>query len=142
MKTFFKYFLGATLLVLAACSRLGDERVDIDNFIGTWQEYYDDPLFVMDGSCSWTILRNEIHLHVYDALSNGSHDHTIGYTLEKNGGKYTITLAYPEELGHLDASFEIVKLTDREMAWQKVGTTFSRGSYSVDYLHFVNDRYW
>ena len=142
MKTFFKSFLGAALLVLAACSRLGDERVEIDNIMGTWQEYYDDPLFAMDGSCTWTILGNEIHLHVYDALSNESHDHTIGYTLEKDGGKYTVTLDYPEELRLLDDSFEIVRLTDKEMAWQRVGTTFSRGSYGVDYLHFVNDRYW
>ena len=52
------------------------------------------------------------------------------------------TVWYPADYPEADASFTIVQLTDKEMAWQRGGTTFSRGSYSADYMHFVNDRYW
>jgi len=145
MKESVKYFFCAALMLLAvcACSRLGGDRVDIDRLVGTWDEYYDDPAFVMDGSVTWNILPDEIRMHVYDALSNESRDWFIGYSVEREGGKYVISLDYPEEWYYqADESFEIVRLTDREMAWQKVGTTFSRGSYSSNYLHFVTDRYW
>ena len=143
MKTRFKLlFCSALLLILCACEKLAGPAVDIARLTGEWQEYYDDPLFIMDGSVRYTVLPNEIQIHTYDILSDRASDWTLTYDLEKRQGKYTITLHYPADYPEADASFTIVQLTDKEMAWQRGGTTFSRGSYSADYMHFVNDRYW
>lgn len=145
MKTRFKLlFCSALLLMLCACEKLAGPAVDIARLSGEWQEYYDDPLFIMEGIVRYTVLPNEIQIHAHDYLSDRTSDWTLTYDLEKRQGKYTITLHYPAGYPGADApaSFTIVQLSDTEMAWQREGTTFSRGSYSVDYKHFVNDRYW
>ena len=130
--------------VLASCSQtepdLPGEEVTISLLQGKWDEYYDDPSFAMDGGLTWQIGKEEIVLHSYDVLTDTSEDVHIGYDVSRQNGQYIITLHYTKWA--YDDSFQITVLNDKEMAWQKVGTTFSAGSYSGDYKHFVNDNYW
>ena len=59
-----------------------------------------------------------------------------GNYLQKFTGDVTITLNQ-ENSDDSNATYVIVKLTSDEMAWQKVGTTYSEGTWGSDYRHFV-----
>lgn len=50
------------------------------------------------------------------------------------GDTYTLYTSNPDES---NVTYVIVKLTSDEMAWQKVGTTYSEGTWGSDYRHFV-----
>lgn len=121
---------------------LTGEAVKISLLQGEWDEYYDDPAFVMDGGLVWIIGKEEIVLHTYDFLSDSSEDWHIDYNVSRQRGQYIINLHYPNGFMASDESFHITVLNEKEMAWQKVGTTFSARSYSSDYKHFVNENYW
>ena len=145
---FTKLFLISTVMLLAVCGcrRIQSDlpehtgKVEMKYLLGTWDEYYDD--FEIDESRTWNILEEGIRLHTYNFISGTSDDWGIEYNLGQQDGKNTIKLRYPAGMYKGDDTFVIVKLTDQEMAWQKVGTTFSRESYFTDYLHFVNEKYW
>lgn len=146
----FSYFCSSTVFIisliisLASCSQkelnLLDGAMKIELLQGKWDEYYEDPSFAMDGGLTWQIGKEEIVLHSYDVLTDTSEDVHIGYDVSRQNGQYIITLHYTKWA--YDDSFQITVLNDKEMAWQKVGTTFSAGSYSSDYKHFVNDNFW
>ena len=137
-------FIISLILSLASCSQkelnLLDGATKIELLQGKWDEYYEDPSFAMDGGLTWQIGKEEIVLHSYDVLTDTSEDVHIGYDVSRQNGQYIITLHYTKWA--YDDSFQITVLNDKEMAWQKVGTTFSAGSYSGDYKHFVNDNFW
>lgn len=123
--------------VLASFLSLSCEKISTqDKIAGSWTEQYDPTVFAMDGSVTYTFDgNNSYHLHVYDALSDESRDYNGHYAID-NG---TITIN-PAMSDYSNVTYKIVKLTSKEMAWQKKGTTYSQGSWGNDYRHFVRNR--
>ena len=63
------------------------------------------------------------------------HDYSGSYAIDLiNNG--TITLN-PQMSDFSNITYTLVKLTSKEMAWQKEGTTYSVGTWGSDYRHFV-----
>ena len=126
-------FVCAALLVAGLC---GCEKIDVNKLEGTWTEQYDPTVFAMDGSVTFTFDGNNgYQLHVYDALSGESHDYSGHYAIDLID-KGTITIN-PAMSDYSNVCYTIVKLTSTEMAWQKEGTTYSKGTWGSDYRHFV-----
>ena len=130
MKRILMVALAAVAVV--ACNK----PVNQENIEGTWSEQYDPTVFAMDGAVVFTFDRNNHYqLHVYDALSGESQDKSGTYALDMIH-KNTITIN-PMMSDFSGAEYKIVKLTSTEMAWQKEGTTYSKGAWGSDYRHFV-----
>lgn len=135
MKTSIESLLCAALLMagLTACNPVAlnlEERI-----VGTWVECYDDPRFVMDGFVMYNIgEKGDLTVVGYDALTSHSFENSMRYALNLFGqGQITLNPHMSDLSG---VTYEIVKLTRNEMAWQKEGTTFSRGTQGSDYKHF------
>ena len=78
---------------------------------------------------------NRYQMHVYDALSGESHDYSGSYAIDLiNKGTITIN---PQMSDYSNVTYTLVKLTSKEMVWQKGGTTYSVGTWGSDYRHFV-----
>lgn len=119
-------------LSLVACSKTAMEG----SIEGRWMEKYDDPLFVMEGSLEYFFDGQRAYrLLTYDVFSGQNHEWTGNYALNLSG-QNTITLD-PDLADPSSTTYSIVKLTDTEMAWQREGTTYSRGTQGSDYRHFV-----
>lgn len=86
------------IFVLVGCSKL---EVYEANILGAWDESYDASKFAFDG-----VLR----------ISFDSSD------------TFTLYTSNPDDPDYSSATYIIVKLTSNEMAWQKVGTTYSEGT--------------
>lgn len=118
-----------TLIVsLASC-----EKVQTTKLYGEWSESYDDINYCIDGSAVYSFNGNNMyHLHIYDALSGN--DTLINNQFLLEGNRLTLN---PQMSDNSCVIYDILLLNDNEMAWQKVGTTFSKGTYGSDYKHFV-----
>ena len=129
-------FVCAALLVAGLC---GCEKIDVNKLEGTWSEQYDPNVFAMDGSVEYTFDGNgHYQMHVYDALSGESHDYNGSYAIDLiNKGTITIN---PSMSGYSNVTYKLVKLTSKEMEWQKEGTTYSQGTWGSDYRHFVRGK--
>jgi hypothetical protein len=126
-------------VVIAAAGLCGCEKIDQDNLEGTWTESYDPSVFAMDGTVTYTFDgKGGYILHVYDALSGESHDTSGRYAIDLIN-KNTITLN-PQMSDFSNVSYEFVKLTSKEMSWQKEGTVYSKGTWGTDYRHFKRVR--
>lgn len=133
MKSILKIAIYAALLAAGLC---GCEKIDANKLEGTWSEQYDPNVFAMDGSVEYTFDgNNKYQLHTYDALSGGSYERSGHYVIDMFG-KNTITFN-PEMSDFSGVTYNIVKLTSREMIWQKEGTTYSIGKWGTDYRRFV-----
>ena len=116
---------------LCSCEEIYQNKLE-----GTWSEQYDPFVFAMDGSVEYTFDGNgHYSLHTYDVLSGHTSDRSGDYALDLIG-KNTITLN-PLSSDLSGDSYNNVRLTSNEMAWQKVGTTYSQGTWGVNYRHFV-----
>ena len=129
-------FVCAALLVAGLC---GCEKIDVNKLEGTWSEQYDPNVFAMDGSVEYTFDGNgHYQMHVYDALSGESHDYNGSYAIDLiNKGTITIN---PQMSDFSIVTYKLVKLTSKEMEWQKEGTTYSVGTWESDYRHFVRGK--
>ena len=129
-------FVCAALLVAGLC---GCEKIDVNKLEGTWSEQYDPNVFAMDGSVEYTFDGNgHYQMHVYDALSGESHDYNGSYAIDLiNKGTITIN---PQMSDFSIVTYKLVKLTSKEMEWQKEGTTYSVGIWGSDYRHFVRGK--
>ena len=126
-----KIVICAALLVAGLS---GCEKIDVNKLEGTWTEQYDPTVFAMDGSVEYTCYQ----LHVYDALSGESHDYSGHYAIDLiNKGTITIN---PVMSDYSNVTYKLVKLTSKEMEWQKEGTTYSVGTWGSDYRHFVRGK--
>ena len=116
-----KIVICAALLVAGLC---GCEKIDVNKLEGTWTEQYDPTVFAMDGSVTFTFDGNNgYQLHVYDALSGESHDYSGHYAIDLiDKGTITINPAMSDDS---NVTYKLVKLTSKEMEWQKEGTTYS-----------------
>ena len=131
------------ILALAGCSKL---EVYEANLPGTWSESYDASNFSFDGILRYTFDGGDTYT-LYTSNTDGSSQHTttgyyalsyIGTYGQKLTGDNSITITLnPEKSDDSNVTYVIVKLTSNEMAWQKVGTTYSEGTWGPDYRHFV-----
>lgn len=121
------------ILALAGCSKL---EVSEANILGTWGESYDSSKFAFDGVLRYTFDEGKTYT-LYTSNPDGSSQNTVtgNYALGLTG-ENTITIN-PEKSDFSGVTYVIVKLTSKEMAWQKVGTTYSEGTWGSDYRHFV-----
>ena len=79
--------------------------------------------------------RGVIYKGVDDALGGESHDYSGRYAIDLiNKGTITIN---PQMSDDSNVTYTLVKLTSKEMVWQKEGTTYSVGTWGSDYRHFV-----
>ena len=119
----------AAIVCLAAC----EKSVDTSRIIGTWSECYEDPNFIMDGTVEYTFKADGIYqVYAYDALSGNEVTRTHEYTIKD--GVITLNTASTDSAN--STSYTITELDNKEMSWQKVGTTYTPGSNGSDYKHF------
>ena len=127
-----KTLICAALLgaVLGSC-----EKIDVNKLEGTWSEQYDPTVFAMDGSVTYTFDGNGHYQRHVNVLGVGSHDYSGTYAIDLiNKGTITINPAMSD---FSNVTYKLVKLTSKEMEWQKEGTTYSVGTWDSDYRHFV-----
>ena len=131
------------ILVLVGCSKL---EIYEANLPGTWSESYDASKFAFDGILRYTFDGGDTYmLYIYNPDGSSQNTTTGKYTLESEGkyiqkmtGDNSIIITLnPDDSDDSNVSYVIVKLTSSEMAWQKVGTTYSEGTWGSDYRHFV-----
>ena len=80
MKKTFLLFATA-IMFFSSCSK--DEDINITNLVGTWDECYDNPYFIMDGIVEYTFYENGTYqVYSYDALSHMEHTRTGTYILQ------------------------------------------------------------
>lgn len=125
-----------TVLSFVACDK---EEIDINQIYGTWSESYNLDNFSFDGSVDYTF-NNDTTYTLYTSNIDGSVQHTTTglYRLGLFGDN-TITIN-PDKSDFSNVTYVIVKLTSKEMAWQKQGTTYSPGTFGSDYRHFVKEK--
>lgn len=131
------FIWAALAMTLSACSKRSLDRalVHEDWLIGSWYEYYDPTVFAFDGTSEVTFSADGSALwHFYDFLSNRSSNYDYRYALDQN-----ILTLFPEN-GEKE-SYEVILLNWDEMAWQRVGTTYSVGTWSSDYKHFKRSKF-
>ena len=138
-KTMMKILRVLICAALLVAGLSGCEKIDVNKLEGTWSEQYDPTVFAMDGAVTFTFDGNNgYQLHVYDALSGESHDYRGHYAIDLID-KGTITIN-PSMSDFSNVTYKLVKLTSKEMEWQKEGTTYSVGTWGSDYRHFVRGK--
>lgn len=106
---------------------------------GTWVESYSDPYFIMDGSVKYTFNSDNTYTWAIDNFSENTPTQ-IGkdsYTFDTDNRK--LILNSSTQSGPHSTTYDIVKLTYKELSLQKEGTTYSRGTLGSDYRHFVKE---
>ena len=128
-KSLSQIILVAVCLLAASCSKM---EVTQGNIIGTWSESYEGyPYYAPDGFLDWTFnANNTVDIHVYDVFA-GTNDYSRSFSVEN--GKIILG---PYEL----EEYIITKLTATEMEWQRVGTSFAKGTVGSDFKHFTRTK--
>ena len=123
--------LAALALFTTSCSK--DEVIeDVQLTVGYWSECYDNPNFSMDSSVKYKFeLDGTYTLKVNHALVDTTVIYTHNYQLQNNVLTLPTDSPAAEQL-----SYNIIQLNEKEMAWQRVGTSYSEGTLSGDYKHF------
>ena len=121
--------LTTTIMLLASCSK--DEDINVTNLVGTWDECYDSPHFIMDGTVEYTFYENGTYqVYSYDALSHMEYTRTNTYVLQDD-----LLILHTEHSGNA-LRYHIVEFKRNEMAWQMEGTEYPEGTLGSDYKHF------
>ena len=117
------------VLTLAACTKQG--VVDAEALTGTWSEIYDPTVLAFEASSVYTFKADgTAHRRIRDYEVNASHEIDLLWRLERN----ELTLTFSN--GHED--HYTVTLSGRdEMSWQRVGTTYSNGTWGIDWIHLL-----
>lgn len=135
--------IALSLFAFTAC----DDDLDVsrENVTGQWiEEYSDYPYFMPDGYISYDFKADgKVDIHVYDVF-DGEHDYqksyTVGTMVTTSGKEKDVVTFNPSSSDYSGESYKIVKLTKDEMEWQRVGTTFQKGTVGSDYKHLVRNR--
>ena len=135
MKRILNFAFCAALLVAGLC---GCEKIDVNKLEGTWTEQYDPMVFAMDGSVTYTFDGNGNYQKQVYVLGCESQHYNGTYAIDLID-KGTITIN-PEMSDYSNVTYKLVKLTSKEMEWQKEGTTYSPGTMGSDYRHFVRGK--
>ena len=129
----------AAILAFSGCSKLEVNEV---NILGTWVDDYSAyPYYAPEGGETYTFKADgKVDIHFYDAFA-GEHDVQRTYTVGALGtpaGMENDVLSFDPYMPDFSGeSFKIVKLTKNEMEWQRLGTTFQKGTVGSDFKHFV-----
>ena len=127
------------ILAFAGCSKL---EVNQANIIGTWVDDYSAyPYYAPEGGETYTFNADgTVDVHYYDAFA-GDHDvqrtYIVGPGEGTSGMENDVLLLDPHMSDYSGDGFKIVKLTKTEMEWQRLGTTFQKGTVGSDFKHFV-----
>ena len=130
------FILAALAMTLSGCMKASLD-MDInrkDWLIGTWYEDYDPTVFCLDGSSVVTLAKDGTALWTVHNILGCCDPYTTEYQYTYNNN--IITVIGEAELGGRAGDYEVIFLNKDEMAWQRVGTTYSVGTWSSDYLHF------
>ena len=129
-KSLSQIILVAVCLLAASCSKM---EVTQGNIIGTWSESYEGyPYYAPDGFLDWNFnANNTVDIHVYDVFA-GTNDYSRSFSVEN--GKIILGPFDSEE------EYSITKLTATEMEWQRVGTSFAKGTVGSDFKHFTRTK--
>ena len=130
----------AIVLVLSCAmfSSCDKEELNVNgsDILGTWAEEYSSyTYFTSEGGAYYTFKADgSVDIHYYDVFA-GDHDVTTTYSVGESD-KNVIFVNFSDAEDSFK-SYRIVKLSKTEMEWQRVGTTFSKGTLSSDFKHFV-----
>lgn len=128
-----------SLFAMTSCDK--DElEISKENVLGQWVEDYSDyPYFAPDGYLTYTFNADgTVDIHVYDVFAGESDMHSTYIVAEDYGdGKDDVLCINPHISDFSSESYKIVKLTKNEMDWQRVGTTFQKGTVGSDFKHLV-----
>jgi hypothetical protein len=128
MKNIF-LLLATAIMLLSSCSK--DKDINVTNLVGTWDECYDNPHFIMDGTVEYTFYENGTYqVYSYDAFSHMEHTRTNTYVLQDD------LLILNTEHSENALRYHIVEFKKNEMAWQMEGTEYSGGTWGSEYKHF------
>ena len=126
------------ILAFAGCSKL---EVNKENILGTWVDDYSAyPYYAPEGGETYTFNADgTVDIHYYDVFA-GDHDvqrtYTVGAVEGTSGMENDVLLLDPHMSDYSGDGFKIVKLTKTEMEWQRLGTTFQKGTVGSDFKHF------
>ena len=126
------------ILAFAGCSKL---EVNKENILGTWVDDYSAyPYYAPEGGETYTFNADgTVDVHYYDVFA-GDHDvqrtYTVGAVEGTSGMENGVLLLDPHMSDYSGDGFKIVKLTKTEMEWQRLGTTFQKGTVGSDFKHF------
>ncbi|MBS7290618.1 MAG: hypothetical protein KIG56_08605 [Bacteroidales bacterium] len=127
------------ILTFAGCSKI---EVNKENILGTWVDDYSAyPYYAPEGGETYTFNADgTVDIHYYDVFA-GDHDvqrtYTVGAIEGTSGMENNVLLLDPHMSDYSGDGFKIVKLTKTEMEWQRLGTTFQKGTVGSDFKHFV-----
>lgn len=125
-----------SLLALAGCAKIEKDQADI---IGEWTETYAEyPYYAEEGFVTWDFKADgNVDIHVYDVFAGDTYKTTV-YELVHPGEGGSVIIRFPSGEYTTDVQgYVIKKLTKTEMEWQKVGTTFQKGTVGSDFKHFT-----
>ena len=139
IRTLSVLFLASVSLLTASCSKM---EVTQGNIIGSWAEAYEGyPYYAPDGFLDWTFnTNNTANIHVYDVFA-GTNDYSRSFSVEK--GRIILDpfeSLEGEGVSNLEEQYNITKLTATEMEWQRVGTSFAKGTVGSDFKHFTRTK--
>lgn len=127
-----------SLFAMTSCDK--DElEISKENVLGQWVEDYSDyPYFAPDGYLTYTFRADGIvDIHVYDVFAGDTDVHG-SYTVAVDHGEGRDVLCINPHISDFSSeSYKIVKLTKNEMDWQRVGTTFQKGTVGSDFKHLI-----
>lgn len=132
----FTAFTFAILCALFSSCEKEDLNVSCSDILGTWAEDYSSyPEFASEGGAYYTFKADgTVDIHYYDVFA-GDHETSATFSVGQSD-KNVIFIDYSDREDSFK-SFQIVRLTKNEMEWQRIGTTFSKGTLSSDFKHFV-----
>ena len=134
MSSYMRMGIVLAALLVTACTKVPEEKVEIDYFFGMWLEYY-GPDYHIEGSRTWYISKDIISVITYDWYTDTETEKSIRYTLDQQEGKYIVYLHSEEGAETSDQSYFIIKLTDEEMIWESV-------DFENVHQHFVTPKYY
>lgn len=98
---------------LISCEK--DDEIDINQLVGKWYIYNDDPNLSVDGSVTYTFNADKTcFIHSSDFLSGGDTIISRTYVV---GSENTLVTLFNEE-GRYTEQYNIRKLTSKEMIWE------------------------
>jgi len=110
--------LSIVIFSFISCEK--DDEININQLVGKWYIYYDDPNLSVDGSVTYTFNSDKTcFIHSSDFLSN--RDTTINRTYVV-GSENTLVTLFDEE-GKYTEQYHIRKLTSKEMVWENASAS-------------------
>lgn len=106
-----------------------EDKIDINQLVGRWSVYNDNPNFSIDGSIEYTFKEdNTCSIYSYDALSH--RDTTVVRTYIISNDNKMITIYDTEKV--YNKQYHIRKLTSKEMKWENA-SSFDSSYFEINF---------